>query len=145
MLTATGALDLAPKLGDDEVDALETAALLSLLTDARAAADDEVPDEASRRGYWGDAYDALVDASDPPGPLGSRLWLLHDALATEPNARRAEAYALEALGWMREGRLVRLIVATCTTTGDRLDLDVVITPRRGRVIRIRLPLGALVI
>lgn len=144
-LTATGELDLATALGDDEVDALETAALLSLRTDARAGDDDEVPDDASRRGYWGDAYDTLLDARDPPGPLGSRLWLLETALATEPNARRAEAYALEALAWMRDGKLVRDIAATCTATGERLNLEVVITPRRGRKILIRMPLGALAV
>lgn len=143
---STGALDVAPSFGDDDLDALRTAALLSLRCDARAGDNDEVPDLGSRRGYWGDAYDSLIDAADPPGPIGSRLWLLEGALPTEPNARRAEAYALEALSWMTTAKLVRLLSATCEASEQGLDLTVRITSRSGKTLEpVRVSLAALVL
>jgi phage gp46-like protein len=142
---STGALDVALQLGDDDLDALRTAALLSLRCDARAGDADEVPDLGSRRGYWGDAYDTLIDAADPPGPLGSRLWLLDEAIPSEPNARRAEAYALEALSWMTTAKLVRLLSVTCTASEQGLDLTVSITSRSGKTLVMRAPLAPLVL
>lgn len=67
---------------------LETAVLLSLFTDARAADDDLVPGASDdRRGWWA-------------GPLGSRLWLLAREKATNDVRLRAEDYCREALAWM---------------------------------------------
>ena len=72
---------------------LETAVILSLFTDRRADADDELPDGGDdRRGWWGDG---LADR-----PLGSRLWLLARAKVTRETRLRAIEYAQEALAWM---------------------------------------------
>ena len=79
---------------------LETAVLISLFTDARAADDDRLPGAADdRRGWWG-------------GPLGSRLWLLVREKATNETRLRAEDYCREALAWMRtDGVADRIDVA----------------------------------
>ena len=62
-------------LGDD----LSTAVLLSLLTNRKAANDDELPDSASQfpdyRGWWGDQFS--------PHPCGSKIWLRSRDLPNE--------------------------------------------------------------
>ena len=71
---------------------LETAALLCLMTDARAQPGDVIPDgTGDPRGWPGD----LVD--DGVGPLGSRLWLLRRSELTQEVADRAVIFAREAL------------------------------------------------
>jgi phage gp46-like protein len=87
-LNATGAL-----AGDD---ALQTAVVLSLFTDARARPDDGA--EGDRRGWVGDAF-------SPEDRYGSRLWLLRREKQTEETRRRAEDYANEALAWLVEAGL----------------------------------------
>jgi phage gp46-like protein len=74
---------------------LETAAILSLFTDASAREDDVIPDLTDdHRGWWGnwESPEALE--------LGSRLWLLSREKSTEETRRRAEEYAAEALAWL---------------------------------------------
>lgn len=74
---------------------LETAVVLSLFSDALARDDDELPDLTSdRRGWWGDWESPELLA------IGSRLWLLARAKATEETRRQAEGYAAEALQWL---------------------------------------------
>lgn len=88
------AFDLAIEGGDlVSDDGLQTAVLLSLYTDRRAEADDELPDDGSdRRGWWCDAFSNR--------PHGSRLWLLWREKELDRVLRRAEEYATEALGWL---------------------------------------------
>lgn len=69
-------------------DGLRTAVIISLFTDRRAEADDEIPDGSDdRRGWWA-------------GPIGSRLWLLARTKETPDTLARARAYAIEALQWL---------------------------------------------
>ena len=90
--TATGALQLEATL--------ETAVIISLFTDRRAATDDVLPDAgqtlspvpADRRGWAGDAFGGER--------IGSRLWLLDREKQTEEVRRRAEEYGYEALQWL---------------------------------------------
>lgn len=91
-----GAFDLAIAGGDLVADeGLETAVLLSLYTDRRALAEDELPDGGTdRRGWWCDAYSER--------PHGSRLWLLSREKELESVLRRAKEYASEALAWLVE-------------------------------------------
>lgn len=80
-----------------------TPMLISLGSDRRAEADDELPDGVdtlnaatsfvTRRGWSGDALDALGRR------IGSRLWLLNRAKQTETTRRFCEIWAAEALGW----------------------------------------------
>jgi phage gp46-like protein len=87
-----------PDLESD--DGLRSAVVISLFCDRLAAADDVLPDgSGDRRGWWADVPpDGADDAK--PDYIGSRLWLLRRAKATDRTARLAENYAREALKWL---------------------------------------------
>lgn len=105
-----GAGDLV--CGDD----LQTAILISLLTDRLADASDDT-DGSDRRGWWGDA--------DQEWLVGSRLWLLRREKLTTQVAIRAEMYASEALQWMLEDGVVSAITTDARIVyPDRLYLTV---------------------
>jgi phage gp46-like protein len=91
--------DLSIVAGDLATDdGLRTAVIISLFTDARARADDPLPQaDADRRGWWGDCGNA-----DPNDRTGSRLWLLTRAKAVPVTAIRARDYCREALDWLVE-------------------------------------------
>lgn len=116
---------------DDEARALDTAAVISLFSDRRAAADDPyLPKGADRRGWWGDAY-ADVDGDQ----IGSLLWLLW--LDGRDRLQRAKAYAEQALAWMLDDGVASTVTATATKfgpEGDDIALTVVIE-RPGRLGR----------
>ena len=81
--------------GDD----LRTAVLISLFTDRTAQLDDEIPDgSADPRGWWGDTGQAV--------PIGSRIWLLERAKQTPETLRQARDYAIEALQWLIDDKVV---------------------------------------
>lgn len=114
--------DLASDLG------LETAVMLSLFCDRRADVDDVPPsgDPRDRRGWWADQF------ADVTGDrIGSRLWLLDRAKATNEAGLRAREYVLEALAWMVEDRVVASIEADVTLTGGGLLIDLALQ-RPGR-------------
>ena len=121
---------------------LRTSVLLSLFTDARAAADDVLPTDApgpvpgrpDRRGWWGDPPDATDGSGDR---YGSRLWLLERAPRTEQIRVLAEDYAREALQWLLDRNIAaRIDVAADWRTHegpgfDHLVMVVEITRRNG--------------
>ena len=76
---------------------LRAAIIVSLGTDRLALPDDVIPDATDRRGWWGDTP---ISPAATPDPIGSRLWLLQRAKATEETRQRAIAYAQEALAWL---------------------------------------------
>jgi phage gp46-like protein len=90
-------------------DGLDTAIILSLFSDRRAAEDDVIPDGTDdRRGWWADAYPE-IDADR----IGSRLWLLHREKDTAAVVQRAREYCEEALAWLIEdGVASRVVVET---------------------------------
>ncbi len=81
---------------------LETALLISLFTDRRAADDDQIPDGTDdRRGWWADQF------ADVPGDLiGSRLWLLSREKQQQRVVTLAQEYAREALQWLITDRVL---------------------------------------
>lgn len=108
-LDSAGRCDLVYEGGDLVLDRTPaTAMLVSLGTDRRAEADDDLPDgstEASialsgrfnpRRGWAGDALDAEGRR------IGGRLWLLDRAKRTEETRQRAVTYAEQALAWLSD-------------------------------------------
>lgn len=109
----------------DEGADLETAALISLACDARAAPGDLLPEGTNRRGWWADTFD------DGSG-LGAMLWLLEDAVATPANARRAELYAQDALKWMIDDGAVRAITTEAEAQRDAVWLKIVFTLPNGQ-------------
>lgn len=98
--------DLVTAANDLETDdGLETAVIISLFTDRRAADDDELPiGETRRRGFWGDAV-ADVDGDR----IGSRLWLLSREKQLQTVVDRAVEYAREALAWLIEDKIANKV------------------------------------
>lgn len=114
---ATGDADLSKIDSDLASDrGLETAVILSLFTDRRAAKDDIPPsgDPTDRRGYWADEF-AIV-----PGDLfGSRLWLLSRSKLNNETVLLAKQYVNEALAWMIEDKVVASIDVDVTADATR--------------------------
>ena len=82
-------------------EGLRTAVVLSLFTDARALADDDIPSgDQDPRGWWGDAY-----AQVPGDRIGSRLWLLSRSKKLPRTAQEAKSLAEEALAWLVQDRI----------------------------------------
>lgn len=114
-------------------DGLRTAVVISLMTDATARDDDNLADgdaqaAGDRRGWWGD----MPIAGQATRPIGSRLWLLRRAKATEGTRLRAVTMVREALAWMIEDGICQAIDVEAELRGsppDRLMLGV--TLRRG--------------
>lgn len=98
-LTATNA-DLEADQG------LATSMLLSLFLDARAADDDVPPsgDPNDRRGWWADEF---FEA-----PIGSRLWLLARAKASNETLLQAKEYVKEATAWYVTDRVASSVGVT---------------------------------
>ena len=83
-------------LGLVQDDGLESAVIISLVTDRLATADDIIPDGGTdRRGWWGDSYADIQNDL-----LGSRLWLLGRSKQLASVLQLARQYALEALNWL---------------------------------------------
>lgn len=83
-------------VGDDLAtdEGLNTAVILSLFCDARAAAG-EVEPGTDPRGWWGDTFAAVAgDAT------GSKLWLLGREKQLPAVLQRAKGYAEDALAWL---------------------------------------------
>jgi phage gp46-like protein len=112
-------------------DGLATAIVVSLFSDRRARADDQLPDGADgdRRGWWGDLAPPVEGDQ-----LGSRLWLLAREKQLPSVVARAREYAEEALAWLVEdGIAERVEVAAEITRPGMLGLGIVIhRPQGGR-------------
>lgn len=102
------AADLAligPALDSD--DGLVTAIIISLFTDARARADDLLPQAgADRRGWWGDAL--AKDGRE----IGSRLWLYSRSKALQSVVEDVREAAREALAWLVEDNVASAVDVT---------------------------------
>ena len=121
-----------------EDDGLRTAVLLSLFLDRRAGTQDPLPDAGTpdRRGWVGDALAAV-----PGDRIGSRLWLLRRAKASEATRLRAEAMAREALAWLVQDGVAERIAVQAELQGsppDRIALAVTLH-RGGAARRFALP------
>ena len=93
---------------------LQTAVMLSLFTDRQARPDDVIPDSSENaRGWWGHPA------------LGSRLWLLERAKATEATRQQAQDYMTEALQWLiDDGVVARFEIKTAYRRSGRLDAQI---------------------
>lgn len=110
----TGYGDWSPD-GAAPASDLQTAVMISLFTDRQAHTDDDIPDGSmDARGWWGDPH------------LGSRLWLLERAKATEATRRQAQDYIAEALQWLiDEGVVARFEIKTGYSRTGRLEAQIV--------------------
>lgn len=96
--------------GDDsrivEGKDLKSCIFMSLFCDAPAHDDDDVPDHATRRGFWADTFSIDGDV------WGSRLWLLSRSKVTPAALVDAKIYADEALAWMVKDGVAKSVVTT---------------------------------
>lgn len=123
---------------------LESAVIVSLLTDRRARPDDRLPDDSDkgnglippdRRGWAGDAFAATIDDR-----IGSRLWLLNREKQTEETRRRAIEYAREALDWLiRDGYAAEIAIEAEWARTGRLEMFVAITLSDGHKFKTTVP------
>ncbi len=128
----TDQIPVGIELADD--DGLETAVIMSLFTDRRAADDDALPFiDADRRGWWGDSYPDV-----PNDRIGSRLWLLARSKQTQAVLNRAREYAQEALAWLVDDGVASSVTvdAEIVRTGV-LGLSIAIQRPRAAVARYR--------
>lgn len=104
----------------DALSWLENAVTISLFTDARADADDKIPDGSSdRRGHWADIW------LDEGESLGSRLWLLKREKVTQAVINKARDYCTEALQWLVEDDHLQAVTVTAERGGlDRIQFQI---------------------
>jgi phage gp46-like protein len=104
---------------------LQTAVLVSLLTERRAELDDKLPYTAKssgpippdRKGWAGDAFGGQR--------IGSRLWLLVREKQTEETRRRAMFYAREALQWLiDDGYVSGIAIEAVWRERGRMDMRI---------------------
>ncbi|BBV67855.1 phage protein [Klebsiella sp. STW0522-44] len=102
-------------------DGLVTLVLICLFTDARADADDEIPDgSGDPRGWPGDTF------SD--APWGSKIWLLEREKLTEAIRQRVEDYARLSMQPLLRTGYARTVEVTATVVPpDRIDFIVTLT------------------
>lgn len=116
----------SPKIGDFGLvrdRGFESAVYMSLFLDARAEPGDDLDDPDDVRGYWGETYGF---------PIGSRLWLLRRRKRTQEVLNLIESFTLEALQWMLDDGIVKLITAVPEINGvARVDLLTQITKANG--------------
>jgi phage gp46-like protein len=118
-LSAVGSSDVDLELADGDLvmdTGLATAVIASLWTDRRASLDDGLSIDDDPRGHWcdreGDRW-------------GSLLWLLDRAKVLDASLRDAEAYAKDALSWMKvAGMAAAVNVQASFRSGGVLQLDV---------------------
>ncbi|MDD2794355.1 phage GP46 family protein [Acidocella sp.] len=120
--------DISTAWGDIAIDAgLQTAVIISLLSDREAAPGDVLPDDNGPRGWWGDAYLGFK--------LGSRLWLLRRTVLTQKTLNLAQDYAMEALQWMIDFGIAGSVSVVATATGlHTMNLAVTINQTGGSAV-----------
>ena len=133
--------DCVIKLADlEREDGIESAAILSLMLDARARDDDALPDSlpsagGDRRGWWADSVAPEAEGDR----TGSRLWLLSREKTLPEVLNRARGYAAEALAWMVEDGVATSVSVTADMPRKGLlALSVVITLPDGEKSHINL-------
>jgi phage gp46-like protein len=109
-------------------DPIGTAVTVGLLTDAPCPPGHPLEGYANGdlRGYFGDGVDVRADLGEQP--LGSLLWLLENATATQANARWAQLFATQALQPLINCKLATQITATANVipAQNAMTLDVTI-------------------
>lgn len=102
--------------GDIETaDQLDTALLMSLLCERRAAAS-EMPVPELRRGWIG-------NVATPDFEIGSKLWLYEQARITRSTLNGITAEALAGLGWLVEDGIALSVTADTTIAGLTVNLE----------------------
>jgi len=89
----------------DRDDGLETAVLITLLTDKHADAGDPLPDDSGYHGGWfGDSLPVVPDYK-----MGTKLWLLQRAKTVTEIPAIAKEYLVDGFKWMIEDGIVQTV------------------------------------
>ena len=97
-------------------NALQTAIVIQLFSDARALDDDLLPDDLDpdRRGWWGDGIARIEEQG--LYNVGSRLWTLRRSILNKETADKAHDMVLEALQpIVDQGAVARFEIDTWTS------------------------------
>jgi phage gp46-like protein len=98
----------------DRDDGLETAVLITLLTDKHADAGDPLPDDSGYRGGWfGDSLPVVPDYK-----MGTKLWLLQRAKTVTEIPAIAKEHLLDGFKWMIEDGIVKSVDVTVERRRD---------------------------
>jgi phage gp46-like protein len=114
--TATG--DFVIANGDLAMDdTLDTAVLISLLTDRQADPGDTLPPgNTDPRGWWGDTAFVQSQGDNPLDLIGSKLWL-RLGLLTQATLNQMAQDVLQALNWMIEDGVAQSVTCRPVQTG----------------------------
>jgi phage gp46-like protein len=94
--------------------------MVSLFTDRRIKEDELEAPERDRKGWWGDI--ALENSDDQ---IGSRLWLLDRAKATENTRALVDQYVLECLQWLLDDGVAEEVnIESVLIPRSRIDFSV---------------------
>jgi phage gp46-like protein len=116
----------------DDTQALASAVVLALGTDAMASEDDVLPDPDStdREGWWGD-YEA--DIIWNAWPIGSKLWLLRRSAIEPPGSRNGatttavQGYIAQAIGpFVQNGIISSYDLYVYQVNTQRIDARIVL-------------------
>lgn len=109
--------------------ALETAVLISIFSDRRAALDDVLPEAgADRRGWWADVAPP-VEAD----LIGSRLWENARGKLTAETVRQTRDFVAEALDWLVADEVASSVTVEAERFGQNgVAVAIVITRPDGR-------------
>jgi len=97
---------------------LDTAIVLSLLTDKRASAS-EVAQPEKRRGWWGNLLGQV-----PGFEMGSKLWLLEQARLNQEAANKAMQHIQDCLQWLIDDGYVKKISVSAELVADGIRASV---------------------
>ncbi len=133
----------------DDTQALATAIIVALGTNALASTEDILPDPDStdRQGWWGD-----LDAEEiwNGWPIGSKLWLLRRAKITEAasfegsTVARVKQYIRQAIQPFIDRRICsRMDVEATRNLTNRNEIDALVWIYRGPTIAIELRFAVL--
>ena len=121
--------DIEFENGDFKIDdGLETALIVSILSDRRAS-ESQVFQPELRRGWIGDLVTTL-----PGYKLGSHIWLSEQARVTQETLSTIQDSAEKSLNWMLSASLILKVEAKATITSkDNILLTITITSPDGSV------------
>ena len=107
--------DIVIENGDlKSTDGLDTAILVSMLTDGRASSS-QVSEQSLRRGWIGNEQN-----TDPDFDLGSKRWLLDQAALTQKTVNDAISFDKESFEWMLTDGLIKDLTVTATSVPDNI-------------------------
>lgn len=107
-------------IADRDVDrdaGIETAVMLTLLTDKRAEAGDPLPDGSGYKGgWWGDSFPVVPDYK-----MGTKLWLLQRSKTLSEIPAIAKEYLNDGFKWMIEDGIVKSVEVAVERRRDLKD------------------------